>query len=117
MNPLFATHLWVTTHQLGNPFKKAVRRLRTLTARLFQDSHGHHDSRRWGAEHTRCLGLLQGGDGGAVLGRVVGVRALVTCWGQCLARLRCRAGEKKGAQRHIKIAVEADLISHNENRT
>lgn len=56
----------------------------TLVARLFQDSHGHHDGGRRGAEHPGGLGLLQRGDGGAVLRWVVGVRTLVACSGRCL---------------------------------
>lgn len=58
----------------------------TLAAGLLQDSHGHHDGRRRGAEHPRGLGLLQRGDGGAVLGWVVGVRTLVACRGRRLPR-------------------------------
>lgn len=54
---------------------------RTLIARLFQDSHRHHDGGRRGAEYPRRLSLLQRGDGGAVLCWVVGVRALVASRG------------------------------------
>lgn len=49
----------------------------TLIPSLLKDSHRHHDGRRRRTQHARGLGLLQGGDGGAVLCRVVGVWALV----------------------------------------
>lgn len=48
----------------------------TLIPSLLKDPHRHHDGRRRRAQRPGGLGLLQGGDGGAVLRRVVGVRTL-----------------------------------------
>lgn len=63
---------------------------RTLVASLFQDSHRYHDGRRRRAEYPRGLSLLQRGDGGAVLCRVVGVRTLTASSGRRLPRLGCK---------------------------
>lgn len=60
---------------------------RTLVASLLEDPHGHHDGGGRRAQHAGGLGLLQRGDGGAVLRRVVGVGARVARERRRLARV------------------------------
>lgn len=67
---------------------------RTLVAGLLQDPHGNHNRGRGRAEHPGGLSLLQWGDGGAVLCRVVGVRTLIARSSWCFPRLSWRQQNK-----------------------
>lgn len=75
---------------------------RTLSAGLFEDPHWHHDRRRGGAEDSRRLGLLQRGDGGAVLRRVVGVRTVVAGRSRRVQGLGWKKGRRFLAPGYVK---------------
>jgi len=91
---------------------------RTVGVRVLEDGHGHHDGGRRGVERAGGPGLLQGGDGAAVLRGHVGVGTGTGGTHHALQGLGCRGRgtgsgslEGPGPQRTVRLGVRSSVIS------